>query len=366
MNKSRKYALHLLFSAIALSCSVAGFAQDKERGFNVGFVYPLSVQGVHSKEYSNIFSLHALVGLSLAERGFTVGGFGNMVLSDADGFQVAGFYNLIGGRANGFKAAGFFNTYGDAVGFQAAGFSNFSRGNIVGLQTAGFLNIAHSIRGMQAAGFINIADSIDRGTQAAGFINIAQNVEGAQMAGYINIAKKVKGVQIAGFINIADSSEYPIAPINIIKNGEKYLGITTDENLSTIIALRSGSKKLYGIVGVGYNFKNTKEVLVVHYGLGAHFFTTNNFRLNTESTVTHLQGRGHGKVVKTSLSVLPALKLGNKIEIFAGPSLNFATTTSRADSNLVDHYIWHHTSRDEDYKMYGLYVGYTAGVHVAF
>jgi hypothetical protein len=366
MLKSRKYALQLLFTFFAFGSAFTGFAQDKERGFNLGFVYPLSVHGIHSKEYTNVFSLHALVGLSLAERGFTVGGFGNMVLSDADGFQVAGFYNLFGGRANGFKAAGFFNTYGDAVGFQVAGFSNFSRGNIVGMQAAGFLNIAHNIRGLQAAGFINIADSVDKGTQAAGFINIAKNVEGAQMAGYVNIAKKVKGVQMAGFINIADSSEYPIAFINIIKNGEKYIGVTTDENLSTIVSMRSGSKKIYGIVGVGYNFKNSNETLAVQYGLGAHFFARNPFRLNVESTFTQLIGRGHGDVTKSSLTVLPAVKFGNRIEIFAGPSLNFATTTSREDNNLVDHYIWSRTSKDDDYRMYGMYVGYTAGVHVAF
>jgi hypothetical protein len=348
MVKSR---VQLLIIIIAVSQTFAAFAQQKERGFNIGFVYPLSVQGIYSKEYSNVFSVHALVGLSRAEKAFTAAGFGNMILEDAEGFQAAGFYNMIGGNATGFKAAGFFNSYGHARGFQAAGFGNFSRGNITG---------------MQAAGFINIADSINRGTQAAGFINIAGAVDGAQIAGYINIAKKVKGVQISGFINIADSSEYPIAPINIIKNGEKYIGVTTDENASTIVSLRSGSKKLYGIVGAGYNFKNSNEVLVIQYGLGAHFFTKNNFRLNTESTITHLQGRGHGRIVKTSLSVLPALKVGNRIEIFGGPSLNLTSTTSRIDSDLVNHYIWHHTSRNVDYKMSGMYVGYVAGIHVAF
>src|SRR4051812_21984313 len=115
-------SIQVLVIIIALGQSFAALSQQKERGFNLGFVYPLSVQGIHSKEYSNVFSVHALVGLSRAEKGFTAGGFGNMILEDADGFQAAGFYNMIGGTANGFKAAGFFNTYGDARGFQAAGF----------------------------------------------------------------------------------------------------------------------------------------------------------------------------------------------------------------------------------------------------
>jgi hypothetical protein len=324
------------------------FSQDRDNSFNIGFVYPLSIQGVYSKKHTNVFSLHALVGLSRAERGFTVSGFGNMIITDARGFQAAGFYNLIGGEAYGFKAAGFFNSYRNGSGFQAAGFGNFAKGDIIG---------------MQAAGFINIADSV-RGVQGAGFINIAEDVDGAQVAGYVNIAKKVKGVQVSGFINIADSSEYPIAPINIIRNGEKYIGVTTDENASTIVSFRSGSKKLYGIVGVGYNFKNTNEVIVVQYGIGAHFFARNPFRLNTEGTITRLYGSGHGKISKTSLSVLPAVRLGGQVEIFGGPSLNFVNTTSRTDSDMVDHYIWHRTTRDEDYNLFGVYVGYNVGIHV--
>ncbi len=353
----------VMVTLIGALASVVTLAQENKRGFNLGFVYPLSIQGSQSKEYTNVFSLHALVGLSRAERGFTVAGFGNMIIDNASGFQAAGFYNMIGGNAEGFKAAGFFNTYRNATGFQAAGFANFSKGNITGFQAAGFMNMAHDFQGMQGAGFMNMADSI-HGVQGAGFINIAGDVKGAQLAGYINIAKKVKGVQVSGFINIADSSEYPIAPINIIRNGEKYLGVTTDDNLSTIVAFRSGSKKLYGIVGLGYNFKNSKEVLVVQYGIGANFFARNNFRLKTEGTVTHLQGTGHGKVTKTSFSALPALRLGNNIELFGGASLNFTNTTSAEDSDMVRHYIWHHTSYRDDYRLYGMHIGYTAGLHI--
>src|SRR5690242_6161700 len=108
-----------------------------------------------------------------------------------------------------------------------------------------------------------------------------------------------------------------------------FLGVTYDDNQSTIITLRSGSRKLYGVVGVGYNFKNSKEVIVVQYGLGAHLVARDNFRLNTEGTISHLNGTGHGRVVKTSLSVLPAVKIGRKVEIFAGPSINYVSSTSR-------------------------------------
>ncbi|HEY0740943.1 MAG TPA: hypothetical protein VGD40_05745 [Chryseosolibacter sp.] len=361
MIKSIKIKHTITLLAIVIGINTHG--QDKERGFNLGFVYPLSIQGIHSKEYTNVFSLHALLGISRGERAFTVAGFGNMVIEDAHGFQVAGFYNMIGGNATGFKAAGFMNSYRDAIGFQAAGFANFSKGNIRGMQGAGFMNIARGTEGFQAAGFMNKADSL-HGVQAAGFINIAEDVDGAQVAGYINIARNVKGVQVSGFINIADSSEYPIAPINIIRNGEMYLGVTTDDNLSTILTFRSGSKKLYGIVGAGYNFKNDNEVIVVQYGMGANFFTRENFRLKTEGTITHMYGQGRGNVSKTSVSALPTLRLGHNVEIFGGPSLNFAVTTSEYESDMVDHYLWRHTSYRNGYTLHGMYVGYMAGIHV--
>lgn len=348
---------------IVFGLSRQTFAQDKDRGVNFGFFYPLSIQGIHSPEYTNIFSVQAFMGVSKGESGFTAAGFGNIIRENASGFQAAGFFNTIGGSAEGFKAAGFMNLYRNADGFQAAGFINLARGHVRGMQAAGFMNKANNFRGFQAAGYLNIADEVD-GTQAAGFINVADNVEGSQLAGFINIAKKVKGAQVAGFINIADSSEYPVGLINLVKNGEKRIGVTTDDNLSTLLTFRSGSSKLYGIIGLGYNFKNEKDVLAIQYGIGAHFFTTDRYRLNLEGTVTHLEDFRRGDFMKTSITALPAMKLGNRIELFAGPSLNYVNTNSKDGRKLVEHYAWHHTRRDEGRK-YGIYVGYSAGVHFA-
>lgn len=337
------------------------FSQEKESGVHVGVVYPISSQGTSSKNCSNKFSLNMLVGISREETAFAVSGLANTIRQRASGFQAAGIFNKIGNEAQGFTAAGVMNTYGNGDGVQVAGFANFSSGHVRGMQAAGCMNTVSSIKGAQAAGFINLADSVN-GSQVAGFVNVAHDVEGTQVAGFVNMARKVKGVQIAGFINLADSSEYPIGIINIIANGEQYLGVTTDDNLSTIIALRSGSKKLYGIVGLGYTFKNDREVLAVHYGFGAHFFSGKNFRLNTEATITRLENFSSGEFVKTSLSVLPAIKIANRLELFGGPSLNYVSTTSDDGRDLVDNYLWSHTSNDSN-RLHGIYVGYTAGVH---
>lgn len=337
----------LCFAVIVWIYSVPAVGQQKENGINIGITYPLSIQCTRAKEYSNIFSVHAFFGYSREEKAFAVSGFANNIREGARGFVVAGFLNRVGGSAEGFQAAGFVNTYAHAEGFQAAGFANISRGHVRGMQVSGFINRAHNLRGMQAAGFMNIAD----------------DVTGTQVAGFINKAKKVKGAQIAGFINIADSSEYPIGIINLISNGEKFMGVTTDDNSTTVVAFRSGSKRLYGIIGLGYNFRNKKEVLAFQYGLGAHLMRRNAFRINVEGTVTQLESFRRGDYTKTSLVVMPAVRVAKKLEVFAGPSLNYVSTTSSDGHQLIDHYWW---NRNHDNREYGMYIGYTAGIHYAW
>jgi hypothetical protein len=49
-------------------------------------------------------------------------------------------------------------------------------------------------------------------------------------------------VQIAGFINIADSSDYSIGIINIIRQGEKGIGVSVDETKTAMVSFRSGGR----------------------------------------------------------------------------------------------------------------------------
>jgi hypothetical protein len=354
---SRIALLIMFLSGCAMDC----FSQEKEHGVNIGFVYPLSTHGIQAGEYANVFSLHAIAGVSRAENGFTVAGISNIIHHDARGFQVAGISNHIGGYAEGFKVAGILNLYKSAKGFQAAGLMNFADNNVTGMQAAGFMNRASDVHGVQVSGFMNMGGNI-RGTQVTGYMNVAKDVEGAQLAGFLNIAKKVKGVQVAGFINIADSSDYPIGIINIIKNGEMALGVTTDDNLTTMLTFRSGSRKLYGIIGLGYNFQNTKQVFARQFGIGAHLIDRNVFRLNTEATVIALENFKHGEFAKFSLSVLPTLKLGPKLEIFGGPSFNLVNTNTDEGKKLVNHYIWNDNNSNN--RLNGLYVGYVVGIQM--
>lgn len=316
---------------------------------NIGLVYPLSSNWKHAPMDTNNFSLNLIFGVSAGERGITIAGVSNIIRKDAHGLQVAGFSNHVGNNATGALFAGFINTYKGGGGFAAAGFSNIAR-NSSGVQVAGFLNKGGNVSSLQIAGFANTA----------------KNVNGSQVAGFINVAKKVSGVQLSGFINIADSADYQIGLINLAKNGEKSIGVTFDENQTTMFSFRSGGKLVYGIIGVGYNFKNKDEIYAYEAGLGAHLLRSEIFRLNAELTGSSLESFKNGESFKSSFSLMPAFNIGHSIEIFGGPSFNFVSTDTAEGKNLVKKYVrtWGDNISGRDFN--GLYFGYTAGVQVAF
>jgi len=349
INFKKASGVKALGLAILLSTGLNGFAQEGKKGkVNVGFVYPVSTNGTHATLDTNVFSLNALVGVSAAEKGLSFAGLSNIVRKNASGTQFAGFSNHIGGKASGAQFAGFINTCGGGNGAAIAGFANISKEN----------------SGAQVAGFMNLTSGNVSAVQVAGFMNKAADVKGSQIAGFVNVARKVKGVQLAGFINVADSSDYPIGIINIVKNGEKSIALTTNQNLTTMAIFRSGGKVLYGIIGAGYNFKNKDEVYAFEAGLGAHFFQSEHFRLNAELTSGSLQNFKRGNYFKSTFQLLPSLRIGQNLEIFAGPSFNFVSTNTEEGKNLQKHYVKSWDRKDN--TLHALFLGYTGGLAISF
>ncbi|SMD00613.1 hypothetical protein [Pedobacter nyackensis] len=343
-------ALKVLACAVLLTTGAKSLGQNKTMGkLHVGFTYPVSTNGKHAALDTNNLSFHVLAGVSAAERGASFAGIANIVRNDTKGFQFAGISNHIGTAANGGLFSGVLNTYGGGNTVAVAGLANLSKNDTKGIQFSGFASIAKNISG----------------TQVAGFINKAKDINGTQIAGFINIAKKVKGAQIAGFINVADSSDYPIGIINIVKNGEKSIGLTTDETLTTMLSFRSGGKVLYGIIGLGYNFKNSDEVYAFEAGLGAHFFQSNSFRLNAEITGIGLESFKAGEYFKTSFRLMPALKITRNLELFGGPSFNYVNTNTTEGRKLNKKYIntWEN-KKDNNFQAF--YIGYSGGIQYSF
>ena len=386
MKTSLSATLLLLLCTASIS-----FAQTQQRpSTNIGFIYPLSTNGLYAAEASNRFSLNVLAGVSKNEDAFCVAGVANFIRDTANGAIIAGVINITGKSATGLQAAGlmniapktsdglmaagFMNIAGQHKGLMAAGFGNIATVNVDGLQAAGFMNIAHSAT-VQTAGFINISKGKDTGmhigfaqnskrtkAQIAGYINVADEVEGIQIAGMINVAKKVKGVQLAGFINIADSSDCPIGFINIIKNGEKSIGLNMDETGTGIVAFRSGGRKLYGIIGMGARLRPNNSLFAMQTGLGANMHVSRYFRFKVEATAVTLRGNGGLRYVNTSLRFLPAIKIGC-IEAFAGPGINSMYNNRGLDNDLASRSLFH--VRRNGYT-HDVHIGFTAGIQFHF
>ncbi|MGN7822448.1 hypothetical protein ACTJJB_20135 [Chitinophaga sp. 22536] len=364
-----------LLTVISLTVKVLG--QSAVRPAHVGIVYPLSTNGTQAAEYTNRFSLHAIAGLSGGETGAAISGVSNIIKGRATGAAVAGFSNHIGLLQNGAAISGFMNSVKQtSQGVMATGFINLGGEMRRGYQVAGFGNFAHKSdpTSGQISGFINHTDSVGEAVtgfinshrsakvQIAGAINVTKDAN-VQVGGLLNVAKKVKGVQVAGLLNIADSSDYSIALINIVKHGEKQISLSIDETSNTILAFKSGGRVLYGILGVGYNFKNDSATRYAFQGgIGAHLFVNSHFRVNMEAV--HTTNTDFHKVVfnKGTFGVYPAYRFGNNIEVFAGPTFNWVHTKDGVGEDLAPYYIWSKHRRND--KFDGAYIGGSLGVQV--
>jgi len=362
-----------------LIINAAAQVQRPEK-IHLGLVYPLSSNGRNAPLDTNNLSIQLIAGVSASEQGLAFAGLSNVVRRDSRAMLFAGFSNHVFEKAEGAQFAGFMNTYRSGRGAAFSGFANIATQEVIGGQFAGFLNTSGNLKGAQFAGFANVADSVKGAqfagfanvarnniteSQFAGFINVAQDVDGAQLAGFINVARKVKGAQLAGFINIADSSDCPLGIINIIKNGEKGIGTTFDDSQTGMLSFRSGGKVLYGIIGAGYNFRNVDEVYAFEAGFGAHLLRFNPFRLNIEAVASTLESFKEGEFFKSSIRVMPAVKITPWLEIFGGPSFNYISTNTIEGITHKDKYQREWSNKwGNDFQ--AIYFGYQGGLQILF
>lgn len=349
-------ALCLLFSSVFTK----GFSQDNSyRPLHIGFCYPLSTNGAAAPVLRNGFSLHALVGVSAAEDAFCASGIASIVQDSMKGVQASGLLGYVGGNLNSAQFSGLSGIVrAKAKGIQASGLNSYAA-SLEGCQFSGLLNVVKdSVSGLQGAGFANVAAKLD-GVQTSGFINVADSVFGAQISGFLNIAHVVKGVQIAGFLNIADSCEYPIGLINIIGNGERWLGVQYDESGSALLTFRSGSKKLYGILSAGVNPTAQDFRYVLEGGMGMHAFQKGAFRLKTELTLSSVTRFDEGVFMRSALRLLPSVRFARSLELYGGISLGFVNTPMRSAFRPDLYYFWERNSRG---TFYGINAGAVAGI----
>jgi hypothetical protein len=132
---------------------------------------------------------------------------------------------------------------------------------------------------------------------------------------------------------VADSSDYPIALINFIKNGKKSLAVSTDEFLFSHVDFRSGGRVFYGLIGGGYKFTNKPARYMADFGFGAHIKNGTHFTTDAEFVYSNAFGNKSNAYKVNSFKLLPGYKLNRTLQLFAGPSFNI-TFFDRENSNL--------------------------------
>lgn len=363
--------------------SLSAFSQEENfRPAQINFGFPLSSTNVKkAKEYTNGFSINLLVGISKNERSLALAGIGNIIANDATGLQIASVFNHIGNNGYGIAVTGVSNTVmqsykgiqiagvanysGSGVGMQIAGVTNINNGANIGAQISGVANINNgAVMGLQISGVTNINNGSFIGLQLSSVANIAGDVKGMQLSAVMNKAKKVKGVQFATLLNIAEESNFPIAFINIIRNGKMGVALTHDILNNKVVSLRSGGKYTYGILGFGFNNKITEgNRLVAEAGYGIHIPITEWFEINNELKAT-MTGLGSETSNNFGYFLSPSLTLLEHYNFFAGVSVNYFNSNSiNSESILPNNSFW---SKDgSDYK-HRMFVGYQIGVQYIF
>ena len=375
-----KKTLLFLFGLL-LSFNV--FSQEKNfRPAQINFGFPLSTINVKkAKEYTNAFSINLLVGISKNERSFALAGISNVIANNATGLQIASVSNYIGnagygielagvtninkGSYNGIQASGVYNYSGSGNGIAVAGVANMSKGFYNGIQASGVYNYSGSGNGIAVAGVANMSKGSYNGLQLSCVTNIAGDVNGLQFAGVMNIAKKVKGVQFSTILNVAEESNFPIAFINIIKNGKMGVSLSYDNMNNTMLSFRSGGKYTYGILGVGYNNKvNDGSNIVAEAGYGIHIPITNWLEINNEFKATSL-GFSNDKVCyNASYLLAPSFTFLNHFNVFGGANFNYLYSNYvNSDDLFSNKCLWEKDNSDNKQRMF---IGYQIGLQYVF
>ena len=372
----------IIILIISLLLSFNVFSQeDKFRPVQINFGFPLSTINMkEAKSYTNAFSINLLVGISKNERSLSLSCLSNIVANDATGLQIAGISNHIGNKGYGIAVAGIANTAGFYNGIQIGGISNFTKDSNIGLQIGGIANYSGSTKGLMLGGIANITKDSNIGLQIGGIVNysgsakglmlggisnISGDFTGFQFAGVMNVAKNVKGVQFASIINIADDSDFPIAFINIIKNGKMGVSLSYDILNNTVLSFRSGGKYTYGILGVGYNAKvNDGSKIMAEAGYGIHIPVNHLFEINNEFKATSVGFSNDKTCYNFAYLLAPSVTFWNHYNIFGGVSFNYLNSDYEDSNDLLPKkYLWSKDTNDNAQRMY---IGYQIGLQYVF
>jgi hypothetical protein len=330
--------------------------------YQISMTPGLSSHGFIRSQIVNKFSMNILGGSTAGVKGMEIGGIFNLNQYDMEGFQLVGGFNVVGGQVIGLQVAGISNqVFGDVQGVQLTGGLN-KADTLKGVQIGGIGNLIKEGAGAtQLAGGFNYSKGLVR-NQLAGVFNHSKEMANNQIAGVANSAKKVKGIQLAALVNIADSSDYPIGLLNLIKNGEKSLSISIDQDEYFALQFRSGGRVLYSVLGANVTLADDQIAkYAFEAGIGAVLLHGNKFMLRAEISNRN-QFTNNFKLLSnnhSSIRLIPELRLSKHLSLFVAPSFNYV---SKEDNPVTQagKSLWRVWGRDKNRNT--LFGGGAAGV----
>jgi hypothetical protein len=389
MKKITALAVTALF-ILPLFLTAQDSTKMKTRTFQLGFITPLSTNGLNSWNVTNKFSVNLLAGyaggvdgiefsglvsvLKGTMRGAQFTGLGNVVLTEIKGVQFSGLFNIASGDVKAGQFAGLVNINGGKTkGFQASGLANINADTTKGFQVTGLVNYAPGSKVSQLGGLVNVVAGNNQGIQVAGFANVnSGRLSGTQVGGFFNYAAKLKGTQI-GFINYTDSLEkgVPIGFLSFVKNGYTAFEVGATETLYGVMSFKTGTRQFYNILSVGGGYRDGLSLFAWGYGLGAFIPLGNKAGLSIDGICYQVN---EGEWFTDRLNLLNKLnltaswKLANHFSLYGGISWNVAVSdiTDEYGDPVESHFVpW--SVFDETYDDHlnvKMYPGVSAGIRL--
>lgn len=340
--------------SVVQSLNLADFFANKP--VQMSLMPGLGTHGRMSGQVVNKLSLNIIGGYTAGMNGVELAGVFNIDKNNVRFVQAAGVVNVVGGKVEGVQLAGVYNHDLDSVfGVQAAGVINVVKANVMGVQLAGVGNIDKgTVTGVQVAGVVNVGTGNVKGVQGAGVVNISKKEMSGVQVSVVNYTKRLKGLQI-GVVNIADSSSgFMIGLVNIVKNGVHEFSLSSNEMTPLNISYKTGTRKMYSILQVGFDPRNDEKVYTYGVGIGNELRLSSGLSLNSELLLnSFIVGHDNNLPQVVRLQTLMRVKLGKSVSLFAGPALSI--TTSSSEARLPDGY-----KKLNDRA----WVGWTAGINI--
>jgi len=315
--------------------------------YHLGFIYPISTNGIKAGQYVNNFNMHILAGYGAGLDGIGLSGLANVNKDFVKGVQFAGLGNITGRKVDGaLQFAGVMNvTGGNVDGAQFAGVGNINNGTLNGAQIAGVMNVvADSSKSAQFAGVFNVVNGRQEGFQAAGVFNASGDVNGGQVAGVMNLAVgDVKGTQIAGvinagrritgsqigLINLADTvTGVPIGFLSLVRKGYHHVELWTSESFNANAAIKLGVPVFYNIFALSVHLDPDNTGWAFGYGVGSQANISKAFKMNFDLLAYQYfddNNRIHDWEYYNILNQfrwLTSWQLAKHLSIYAGPTFN--------------------------------------------